>query len=98
MDLITQLLDIGDKEGRLAYFTRERTVVCGSEEAQRIFAKLNISIGNLRPSVSRIESEELILEGFGSASALHEAWKACLNILEYASGIASRTRALVEAV
>jgi len=38
-----------------------------------------------------------ILAATGNAQALHTGWKAALNLLEYASGIASRTRRIVDA-
>jgi molybdenum transport protein len=96
MDLTTHLLDIGRSRGRLSYFARERTVVCGCEESIRVFEKLGIEAGRFIPSGGVAGPGELMLEGSGPASALHEAWRLCVRVLEYASGIASRTRALVE--
>jgi molybdenum transport protein len=97
LDLTTQLLGIGERRGRLAFYTREETTVCGTEEVLRIFAKLGMDPGSWVPSGTVLPPGSLIVEGKGSAEALHLAWKISVNVLEYASGIAGRTRALYDA-
>ncbi|MBW4687990.1 MAG: ModD protein [Komarekiella atlantica HA4396-MV6] len=42
------------------------------------------------------QDKQLILQASGTASALHSGWRVALNLMEYASGIASRTRVLVD--
>jgi len=96
LDLTTQLLGVGRERGRLAYSARERTVVCGCEAAARVLEKLGARAGRSISAGSAVEPGALVLEAFGPASALHEAWRVCSRILEYASGIATRTRALVD--
>jgi molybdenum transport protein len=96
LDLTTWALGIGNTPGRIEFFTREKTVLCGTEEAQRIFARLGITTTHFLPSGSVVEPGRLLLAAEGPADVLHIAWKVCLNILEYTSGIATRTRKLVD--
>ena len=96
IDLTTELLGIGSQKGKISFTARGRTVVCGSEEVTRIFAKLGVETTFCAPSGTALESGEKIIEGMGRADALHAAWKVCLNVLEYACGIAERTRAIIE--
>ena len=95
-DLTTNLLGIGGEQGEIIFTTRDRTVICCTEEAGRLLetcgAKVTLSI----PSGTLLEAGAIILRAEGSAAALHEGWKVTLNLLEYASGIATRTRTIVD--
>jgi molybdenum transport protein len=71
-------------------------VVCCTEEAVRLLEKCGAKLLFSIPSGTIAEPGTLILRAEGSAGALHAGWKAALNLLEYASGIATRTRAIVE--
>jgi molybdenum transport protein len=48
------------------------------------------------PSGTKLTPGIEFLTARGTACALHAGWKVALNLLEYASGIASRTRRIVE--
>lgn len=96
LDLTTTVLGIGGRGGRITFTSREDTVLSGIEEAVRIFGKLGIKVCHYLPSGTRVASQTLLLAGEGSAAGLHMAWKVCLNLLEYCSGIATRTRRLVD--
>jgi molybdenum transport protein len=48
-------------------------------------------------SGDRIAAGTVFLEGRGSAAGIHLAWKVSQTLVEYASGIATRTRRIVEA-
>lgn len=96
LDLTTVLLDIGQTPGKISFAAREKGVVCGCEEADRIFFKLGARTNLLLPSGTLVEPGQPFLQAAGNASSLHTAWKVCLNILEYCSGIASRTRTLLD--
>lgn len=96
MDLTTLLLDIGQEPGIISFSSRESGILCGTEEAARILQKLGAKPGLLLPSGTRLSPGQIFLQAEGSAAALHIAWKVCLNILEYCSGIASRTRTLLD--
>lgn len=96
MDLTTMILGIGSEPGRISFTSREDAVICGTEEAAGIFQKYGIAVNKMKPSGASISAGEMFLEGEGSAESLHLAWKVSLNILEYCSGIATRTRRLVD--
>jgi molybdenum transport protein len=91
LDLTSFMLDITGKKGKIEFICREDAVVCGTEEVIRIFDKLKIKLLHYLPSGSKVDPQTSIIEGEGNAEDLHQAWKVSMNILEYASGIASRT-------
>ncbi|MFA7059907.1 MAG: ModD protein [Pedobacter sp.] len=95
-DLTTHLLGIGGRQGRIVFTTREETTLCCTEEVSRILQKCGATVVSSMPSGTRLSSGMEFLTAEGPAQALHAGWKVSLNLLEYASGIASRTRRIVE--
>ncbi len=95
-DLTTETLGIGNKKGKIVFSTREPTVICGTEEAQRIFQKLGASIKYAKPSGEYLPAGVDFLEADGTAKALHAGWRVALSLLEHVSGIATRTRRIVD--
>lgn len=91
IDLTTLMLDIAGQNGRILFECREEAVICGTEEVLRVFQKLNITPINHLPSGTRVAPMTIVAEAEGSAENLHMAWKVSQNILEYTSGIATRT-------
>ncbi|MDD2273091.1 MAG: ModD protein [Desulfuromonadaceae bacterium] len=96
-DLTTHLLGIGDRPGRIVFSTREETILCGTEEAARVLQKCGATLTSCTPSGTKLAAGVEFLSAEGSAQALHAGWKVSLNLLEYASGIASRTGRIVAA-
>ncbi len=97
IDLTTLVLGIGKQQGRIQFFCRENAVVSGVEEVLRILNKFNIQVARFTPSGTLLSPGETFIEGEGDTENLHLAWKVSLNILEYCSGIATRTRRMVNA-
>lgn len=95
-DLTTTLLGFGATPGQITFTTREHTVVCCTEEAGTVLSKCGATVIDALPSGTIVEPGTQILHAEGSAAALHAAWKVALNLLEYASGIATRTGTIVE--
>ncbi len=95
-DLTTNLLGIGDCQGRIVFSTREETTLCCTEEAARVLQKTGAAVVACMPSGTKLNPGIAFLAAEGSAQALHAGWKVALNLLEYASGIASRTQRIVE--
>ena len=95
LDLTTHVLAIAGKKGKLEYICREEAVISGTEEVARIFDKLKIKPLRYVASGSRVGAQASIMEAEGNAGELHMAWKAGMNILEYASGIATRTNRIL---
>jgi len=96
-DLTTEALGIGGLPGLLSFSAREPFVLAGGEEAGRLLGRAGATVRVLRPEGTRVERGEAILKAQGSAAALHLGWKPALHMVEYLSGIATRTRRLVEA-
>lgn len=98
IDLTTLVLEIGEQNGSIKFFSREDAVICGTEEVSRIFNKFDIELIKTSPSGSLIKKNEIFLEGKGNTENLHMAWKVSQNILEYCSGIATKTKKFVDEV
>lgn len=96
LDLTTLTLGIGGQKGKISFTAREYTVLSGVEEVLRIFAKLGVTLIQSLPSGSVVNKGDVFIEAEGLASSLHMAWKLAMNILEYSSGIATRTRSMVD--
>lgn len=94
-DLTSALVEIGSKSGRITFTTRHETVACCTEEAARLFERLGCMVMTFESSGTLLSQGAPLLEARGQAGALHMGWKAALNLLEAASGIATRTYALV---
>jgi len=94
-DLTTTLLEIGAKPGRMTFATRHETVLCCTEEAARLLELLGCTVTALQPSGTLLPAGRKFLVVEGEAGRLHLGWKTALNLLEAASGIATRTHALV---
>lgn len=97
LDLTTSTLGLRDEAGVMRFTTRDSIHVCGTEEVRRILARLGADVVSAVPSGASLAAGEIILECRGGAASLHLAWKVSLNILEHASGIATRTRRLIDA-
>ncbi len=98
VDLTTLILNIGKQKGKISFTSRENAVVCGTEEAVRVFNKLEVAADNFVPTGMCVEPGQRLLEARGNAEGLHLVWKVSMNILEYYSSIATRTKKLVDAV
>ena len=96
IDFTSEVLGVADQDGIIEYRTREKTCVCGTEEVARILRKLDLEVLFFEKSGTFLEKGSVILKAKGKASALHMVWKVCVNILENASGIASRTKKFVD--
>jgi len=98
IDLTTWSLGIREQMGRIAYFSREDALVCGTEEVQMIFDRLHIKTECLIPSGGSVKGGEELISGIGCGADLHMAWKVGQNILDHASGIATKTGRMVQSV
>lgn len=95
-DLTSQVLDIGKQSGRIQFYCREDAVICGTEEVLRMFHRFDIQPLQSVPSGSKIGKEEIFLSAQGKADNLHHIWKPAQNMLEYCSGMATRTSRMVQ--
>jgi molybdenum transport protein len=95
-DMTTRLAKFGSQLARIQFFTKEPTVICCTEEVMRFFHKFNIAPTLVTLSGEFIDKEVKFLEAEGLAKHLHTIWRVSSNMMEYASGIATRTRLMVE--
>lgn len=91
IDLTTVGLDIGSKRAKISFAAKEPIVLCGVEFVDEMCRKLGLETQCFKECGDRLEAGELILEAYGRADCAHKAWKVCQNILEFLSGIASKT-------
>ncbi len=96
-DLTTLALGIGDASGMISFTTRHPTVICGTEEAACILERCGATVTLCMASGTLLATGTLFLSATGTARALHQGWRVALSLLEYVSGIATRTRELVTA-
>jgi len=95
IDLTTLILGIGDNKGEIKFTSRDNAIISGTEEVKRIFEKLDIELINFLSSGTAVKAGDTFIKAQGNARNLHIAWKVSQNILEYCSGIATRTFKLV---
>lgn len=96
-DLTTGLLGMGEAPAVFEFRMRADSVLAGAEEAARLFELAGASVEFERSSGTALQAGEVFLRGTGSAAALHIAWKTAQTLVEYASGVASRTADIVAA-
>ena len=97
-DATTLALGIGERPGRLDFRARYEMVVCGSEEARRLGELRGLTAsGALAASGTPLAAGATILSLEGPASGLHTVWKTAQTLMEYLSGIATSTAAIVAA-
>lgn len=98
IDLTSHILGIKEQAAEITYFTRRDAVVCGTEEVSMIFRRLNIKTENLTPSGTFVKAGAELISGVGRGDNINTAWKVGQNILDSCSGIATKTRTMVNMV
>ncbi|SMH55210.1 ModD protein [Azospirillum agricola] len=96
-DLTTDSLGIGGRPATMRFAARGAMVLAATEEAARLVEKAGGRILRFSPSGTGVEAGAVFLEADGPAGALHRAWKVAQTLVEYASGIATRARRIVDA-
>ena len=96
-DLTTELLLTPDKLINITFVARQEMTVCCTEEAVRLFelcgAKSELLVSSGQPATKGAA----LLKAEGRTEALFAVWKVAQILVEWASGVASATRALVDA-
>ena len=99
-DVTTQLVIPEDARARARVMSREKAVIAGTGPAAEVFRRvdpqLKVSTGLTDGTV--VLEGETILEINGSTRSILTAERAALNFLQRLSGIATLTRAFVEAI
>lgn len=96
-DLTTHTLGLGAQAASLTFRARQPMTVCATEEACRLFELTGASAVRVAASGTALEAGSLLLQAHGTAASLHHAWKAAQTLVEWASGLATATAAIVAA-
>jgi molybdenum transport protein len=96
-DLTTQCLHLGDTPARLTMAARQAMVVCGTEEAARLFELQGAptQVHLQAASGSHVLAGAPLLSAHGPAATLLLVWKVAQNLIESTSGIASEVGRIV---
>jgi molybdenum transport protein len=97
-DLTTRALGIGALAGVMEFRARQAMTVAGSDVAADMIRESGADVSAIIAPGIRVEAGALLLTAKGPAAALHKSWKAAQTLVEILSGIATATRALVDAV
>ena len=96
-DLTTELLLTADKPVQITFAARQDMTVCCVEEAARLFELCGATSELLVSSGHSVTKGSVLLKATGRTDALFAVWKVTQILVEWASGVASATRALVDA-
>jgi molybdenum transport protein len=95
-DLTTNLFITPNETATIEFRARQFMTLSGVEEAARMFELQGTQAEIFEPSGKTIEAETLFLRARGSASNLFVVWKMAQVLVEWMSGVASATKALVD--
>ncbi|WP_172331497.1 ModD protein [Mangrovicoccus sp. HB161399] len=95
-DLTTRSLGLSGS-ARLEMRARADMTACATEEAARIFRMLGAEAAVLVPSGGQAPAGTPLLRAAGGAEAILAGWKVAQTLAEWASGIATAARAIVDA-
>lgn len=97
-DATAALLGLEKCQGNIYCFPKADTVVSGISLAARLFTRAGLTVKVLAKDGDFVVSKTPVLSASGSADTIHAVYKTAQNIMEYCSGISTRTRRMVEAV
>lgn len=96
-DLTSRLLGLEGARGAVECLFKEEGVLAGAELAERLFLKAGLSVTRTAQDGDVLSAKTVFLRAVGRADRIHAVYKVAQNVMEYASAIATRTRAMVEA-
>lgn len=96
-DLTTELLLASKKPIQISFAARQDMTVCCVEETTRLFELCGAKSERFVSSGQLAKKGTVLLTATGQTDALFAVWKATQILVEWASGVASATRALVDA-
>lgn len=96
-DLTTETLAIGAAAGVMAFSARSPMVLALVEDAAAIIELAGCRVEMVASSGTRLAPGEPILTASGPAAGLLRSWKVAQTLIEIWSGVASETRAIVDA-
>ena len=99
-DITTRWVVDGDRSARARIIARRRGIIAGIDVACTVFLKVdaNLSLQRRAGDGDGVDIDDPVLEISGSAAAILTAERTALNFLQQLSGVATLTRAFVDAV
>jgi molybdenum transport protein len=96
-DLTTDALEIGAIRGEMRFTARDALTLALAEDAAAILELAGCRVKRFASSGATLEPGSPILEAHGPAAALFRGWKVAQTLIEIWSGVATVTRAIVDA-
>lgn len=96
-DLTSAALPLSAEPAGLTFAARQPMTACGLEEAARLFQLAGAEASVLLPSGTAAAAGTLLLRARGTPAQLLRVWKAAQILVEWSSGLASATAAIVAA-
>jgi len=94
-DITTEAL-LGDEEATGVILCKEPCVLAGLEEARMVFEQFGLKVESLAKDGQRMAGPGPVLKVSGKAHAILKAERTALNIVMRMSGVATKTKALVD--
>ncbi|GHV54814.1 ModD protein [Synergistales bacterium] len=95
IDVTTEAMGVGGVPGVIECFPKRGCTVAGIEEAAKVFGRVGLKPEVLCGSGYELAAETIIMRVEGGADQLCAVYKVAQNIMEYASGIATRCAQMV---
>ena len=96
-DLTAFELGLNHEPARIACFTREDCIVCGTEEAREVFRRLGIETLHMIDSGTTAYAGDELIVGTGESTEVLTAWKVIQNLIDHTSGVATKTKRFADA-
>ncbi|WP_083456656.1 hypothetical protein [Desulfosarcina cetonica] len=95
-DMTTQLMNLAGRRAAITLLARNPMVACCIEEAARMYRKVGLTVNEAVSSGTMLDAGDRLLSAEGDAASVHLIWRTGSALVEFASGVAGRTRQLVE--
>jgi len=96
LDLTSHLLQVDKVDAMITLIARNETTLCGVAEAAAVFGRLGARVEQLQCDGAVVQQGTEILRAYANGAIIHAGWRVALNLIEYASGIATRTARMVQ--
>ncbi len=96
-DLTTRSLGLKGAAACMTFRARGNMTLCAVEEAARLLTLIGCDVRSARASGDRLSAGEVILEAEGDAEPIFAGWKVAQTLVEWASGLATSARGMVDA-
>lgn len=94
-DETARAIGLPDQPGELSYAARQSGVVAGLRPCAQMARTLGLTVVSALGDGAQVEPGQVVLRLRGPAHALHVAWRQGMTLIEYLSGIASVTAAML---